>query len=385
MPAGSLKIGRLFGIPIFLHVTLLLILPLFAVVFAFTSVTFYYWPLGYNNLPMDDVSKLLWGVGAAILFFVSVLVHELAHSVVAVRRGYKISGITLFIFGGVSQIEAVPEEAKGEAWMAFVGPLSSIIIGLIFTPLFFIVNDLPSTMNLTGGTLVAVQATAITLSIIGFYNILLGLFNLLPAFPMDGGRVLRAELAKRMDFLKATRISVWIGKYSAIVMAIVGVFFNFWLILIAFFIYIGADEEWRVTQATSALKGVKVKEIMTTSVVTVTPETTIAEVWQHMSTERHIGYPVVKNGALVGVVTLSDVTRIKEAERQNKKVGEVMSRTPITVGPEEQTVKLFEMMSTRDINRVLVVQDKGLVGIVTRTDLMRAMDLQLARRKAAQG
>ncbi|HVO77382.1 MAG TPA: site-2 protease family protein, partial [Methanomassiliicoccales archaeon] len=209
MPA-SLRIGKLFGIPIYLHISLLLILPLFAFVFAYTSVTVFIFPLGYNNLPIDDISKIILGTVAAIVFFISVLVHELAHSVVAVRRGYKISGITLLIFGGVSQIEAEPEEAKGEAWMAFVGPLTSIIIGLVFTALFVLVNGLSSS--------IFVQAIAITLSIIGFYNILLGFFNLIPAFPMDGGRVLRAELAKRMDFLKATQISVSVGKYLAIVM-----------------------------------------------------------------------------------------------------------------------------------------------------------------------
>ncbi len=377
MPAGSLKIGRLFGIPVYLHVSLLLILPLFAVVFAFSAVTIYTFPLGYADLPIDDVSKLLWGIGSAIIFFISVLVHELAHSVVAVRRGYRISGITLFIFGGISQIEAIPEEAKGEAWMAFVGPLTSLIIGVVFTPLFIVVNGL--------GSDAAIQAIAITLSIIAFYNIVLGFFNLIPAFPMDGGRVLRAELAKHMDFLKATHIAVWVGKYMAIAMAIFGVLFNFWLILIAFFIYIGADEEWRVTQITAALKGVKVREIMTSNVVALTTENTLAEVMQHIMAERHVGYPVVQDGVPVGVVTLEDVTRVKESERANVKVGQVMSRALVTIGPEEQAVEVFKIMSAKDIGRVLVVQGKSLVGLVTRTDLMRAMDLMLARRKASHG
>ncbi|MGD1061488.1 MAG: CBS domain-containing protein [Methanomassiliicoccales archaeon] len=377
MPSGSLKIGKLFGIPVYLHVSLLLILPIFAVVFAFSAVTIYIFPLGYANLPISDISKLIWGIFSAIIFFVSVLAHELAHSVVAVRRGYKISGITLFIFGGISQIEEMPDEAKGEAWMAFVGPFSSIIIGLVFTPLFLVVNGL--------GNGAAVQAIAITMSIIAFYNILLGFFNLLPAFPMDGGRVLRAELAKRMDFLKATRIAVWVGKYLAIVMAIFGVLFNFWLILIAFFIYIGADEEWRVTQVTTALKGVKVREIMTAEVTTVSPDTPISDVMQRVMTERHIGYPVVQDGVPVGVVTLEDITRIKEQERANVTVGQVMSRALITIGPEEQAVEVFKIMSTKNIGRVLVVQGKNLVGLVTRTDLIRAMDLMLARRKASHG
>lgn len=377
MPSGSIKIGRLFGIPVFLHVSLLLILPLFAIVFAYSAVTIYIFPLGYANLPITDVEKIVWGGFSAIIFFVSVLVHELAHSVVGVKRGYKISGITLFIFGGISQVEDVPDEAKGEAWMAFVGPLSSIVIGLVFTPLFLVVNDL--------GSAVAVQAVAITLGIIAFYNILLGFFNLVPAFPMDGGRVLRAELAKRMDFLRATQIAVWVGKYMAIAMAIVGVLINFWLILIAFFIYLGADEEWRVTQISTALGGVKVREIMTSNVVAVTPETTLAEVMQRMMTERHIGYPVVEGGVPVGMVTLEDVTKVKEQERGSVKVGHVMSKSLITIGPDGQAVEVFKIMSAKNIGRVLVVEGRDLVGLVTRTDLMRAMDLMLAKRKATHG
>ena len=174
----SLRIGRILGIPIYLHFTFLIILPFFALVFGYTYSELFSFKIGFDNLAVDDVGKILLGVVAAVVFFASILIHELCHSYVALRNGYKISGITLLIFGGVSEIEEQPGEAKGEAWMAFVGPGSSLVIGAVVSSAYFLTKDL------SGG--VELQAIVLMFSLIGFYNILLGLFNLLPAFPMDG-------------------------------------------------------------------------------------------------------------------------------------------------------------------------------------------------------
>ncbi len=230
----SLRIGRILGIPIYLHFTFLIILPFFALVFGFSYSEFFGFKIGFNNLAIDDLGKALLGTLAAIVFFASILIHELCHSYVALRNHYKISGITLLIFGGVSEIEEQPGGAKGEAWMAFAGPGSSLVIGVIVSALYFLTRDL------NGG--VELQAAVLMFSLIGFYNILLGLFNLLPAFPMDGGRVLRALLARRLSFLKATKYAVDIGKVFAVGMGIFGLLtLNFILILIALFLFTGAE------------------------------------------------------------------------------------------------------------------------------------------------
>lgn len=368
---ASLKVARIFGIPIYLHVTLILILALFAVSFALTGGSFWIFKIGYGDLPIDLTGQLILGTVAAIILFVSVLVHELAHSYVALRKGYTITGITLFFFGGVSQIGKTPDRAPGEALMAFVGPASSIVIGAVFTPLFLLVDGL--------GTSVGIQAIAITLSVTGFYNLLLGAFNLVPAFPMDGGRVLRAYLAKRMGYLQATETAVNVGKAAAVIMAIFGFFYSIWFILLAIFVYMGAGQELEGTRVSEALRGLKVKDIMTKEVSTVDVMAPVSEVVQRMMTERHIGYPVRDHGKVIGMVTLEDVTKVPEDKRSVTFIKDVMSTRLVSIPSAAEAMDALELMSSRDIGRLVVmevVMEKGdMVGIVTRSDLIRAINM----------
>ncbi|HXZ23417.1 MAG TPA: site-2 protease family protein [Methanomassiliicoccales archaeon] len=373
--AASLKVARLFGIPIYIHFSLLLILPLFAVIFAlFSSPDFFYFRLNYASLPLDDVSKLLWGVVAAVIFFISILLHELAHSYVGIHRGYKISGITLFILGGVSQIEEMPEHAPGEALMAFIGPATSMVIGAILSPIAIFIGYSSSS--------VLVNAIAITISITGFYNLLLGAFNLVPAFPMDGGRVLRAELAKRENFLKATEQAAAIGKYLAIAMAIIGLFYNIWFIFIAIFIYMGADEELRVTRITESLRGYKVRDLMTKQVMTINIDASVEDLMQRMMAERHAGMPVLENGQPIGMAYLDDVLRIREAERPTTKVRQIVRRGVVTVAPGEDASEALKMMLSKQARRALVMDGSNLVGILSQTDLGRTVDIMMAKERA---
>ena len=368
---ASLKVARIFGIPIYLHVTLLLILPLFAYSFAVTTGSIWIFPVGYGDLPIDLTGQLVLGTIAAIILFVSILVHELAHSYIALKKGYTITGITLFIFGGVSQIGKTPDRAPGEALMAFVGPASSIAIGAVFTPIFLLVDSL--------GTSLTIQAVAITLSATAFYNLLLGAFNLIPAFPMDGGRVLRAGLAKRMGYLKATETAVNVGRAAAVIMAVIGFFYSIWFILIAIFIYMGAGEELEGTRVSEALRGLKVKDIMTKDVSSVDVMAPVSDVVNKMMTERHIGYPVQDHGKVVGMVTLEDVTKVPEDRRSLTFVKDVMSPHLVSIPAAAEAMDALQLMSKRDIGRLVVmevVMDNGnMVGIVTRSDLIRAVNM----------
>ncbi len=368
---ASLKVARIFGIPIYLHISLLLILPLFAFSFAITGGSIWIYKIGYGDLPLDLTGQILLGTLAAVILFISILVHELAHSYIALRKGYTITGITLFIFGGVSQIGKTPDRAPGEALMAFVGPASSIIIGAVFTPIYLLVDSM--------GTSLTIQALAITLSATAFYNLILGAFNLVPAFPMDGGRVLRASLAKRMGYLKATETAVNVGKVAAVVMAVIGFFYNFWFIFIAIFIFMGADSELAGTRVSEALRGLKVKDIMTKDVSSVDVMTPLNEVVRKMMTERHIGYPVLELGKIVGMVTLEDVTKIPEERRSLTFARDVMSTHLVSIPAEAEAMDALQLMSSRNIGRLVVMQvvmENGLmVGIVTRTDLIRAVNM----------
>jgi Zn-dependent protease/predicted transcriptional regulator len=368
---ASLRIGRILGIPIYLHFTFLIILPFFALVFGFAYSEMFGFGIGFANLAVDDLGKVLLGTVSAVIFFASILVHELAHSYVALRKGYKISGITLLIFGGVSEIEEQPGQAKGEALMAFVGPGSSLVIGAVVSGAYYL------TKGLTGG--VGLQALVLMFSLIGFYNILLGLFNLLPAFPMDGGRVLRALLSRKMGFLKATKLSVQIGKAFAVGMGVFGLLtFNFILILIALFLFTGAEGEYQQTKVTTLLTGVKVGEIMTRNVSTITPQETARELLARMMREKHMGYPVMEGEKVVGMVTFQDVTMVPDEKRDNTLVRDIMSKNLIHVPPYMEAVDALKVFNDRSIGRIVVMVDGKLIGILSRTDMVRAMDMLAA-------
>lgn len=226
---NSLQIARILGIPIKIHISFLLVLPFFAWIFAIQPE-----PFGFAGVE-STILKYSLSLLTAILLFVSVLIHELAHSYFSLRYGGSISEITLYLIGGVSSMKEELHEPSKEAKMAFVGPLSSIIIGIVLLAFTSLFN--PAASFSDGGSLF------LMIFILGYINIILGLFNLIPAFPMDGGRILRAFLAQRMDFVEATEKAATIGKIFAFLMGLAGLFMSFWLILIAFFIHMGASGE----------------------------------------------------------------------------------------------------------------------------------------------
>lgn len=226
---NSLQIAKILGIPIKIHVSFLLVLPFFAWIFAIQPE-----PFGFAGIE-SELLKYSLSLLTAILLFVSVLIHELAHSYFSLRYGGSISEITLYLIGGVSAMEEELRDPSSEAKMAFVGPLSSIIIGILLLLFNYLFN--PAT------SLSQSNSLFLMIFILGYINIILGLFNLIPAFPMDGGRILRAFFAQRMDFVEATEKAATIGKILAFVMGLIGLFSSVWLILIAVFIYMGASGE----------------------------------------------------------------------------------------------------------------------------------------------
>ena len=340
----SLKICRIFGIEVYVHFSLLFIL-LFLIYVLYVSPP----PFGFSNL--RGVERLALSIAMAVLLFVCILLHELSHSLVAMRFGAKVRGIVLFIFGGVALIENIPKEPKKEFLMAFAGPLMSLAIATIS----FLLMPLNRQFFF----------------LLGYLNLILALFNLIPAFPMDGGRILRSILARKMGFVRATRVSAEIGKFLAVLMAIFGIFVSWWLILIALFIYIGASEEEKLVTVEGLLARFKVKDIMTPNPIYVTPDTKVRDVIDLMLKYKHLGYPVVENGKLVGIVTLKDVINADEDAR----VKDVMSKDVVTVSPETNAFDALKIMSERGIGRIPVVEDGRLVGIVSRSDVVRVLEI----------
>jgi len=360
---SSLKIGSVLGIPIKLHITFLLVLPMFAYVFAINPQ-----PFGFQGVEPPTLRYAL-SILTAILLFVSILLHELAHSYLAMRYGINIESITLFLFGGVSAMEEMPRKPGQEAKMAFAGPLTSLIIGTISLLIYWsLISPNPSLSQ---------NPISHILWILGSMNIVLGIFNLLPAFPMDGGRVLRSFYARRMSYVKATQSAASIGKLFAILMAIFGILIgNLWFPLIALFIYVGASEEERSTQAEVTLENIFVRDIMSKDVVSVSPTTTVEELVQFMFEKKHMGYPVMERDSLKGIVTFTDIERIPYHDRPAALVSDIMTKDVITVPSNAQASDVLKLISARNIGRVVVVDNGSVVGILSRTDLVRVLKLR---------
>jgi len=210
---------------------------------------------------------------------------------------------------------------------------------------------------------------------IAILNIVLGIFNLLPAFPMDGGRVLRAWLAERMSYIRATREAAGIGKMFAIIMGIFGFFYSFWFILIAFFIYIGASEEEKATEINVILEGVKIKEIMSKEVHTVTSGISVEELVEYIFRFKHMGYPVVDDGQLKGIVTFTDMQKVSKEARKVVKVSQIMSKNIIGLQEDDDAINALKLMTLNNIGRILVKKGEKISGIISRTDIIRAVQL----------
>lgn len=376
---GSFEIGRLAGIPIKIHYTFFLIIPIFAVIIGTQielTVSLVEQVFGLTepidaSLITEGFMPYILGVLVAFLLFVGVFLHEMAHSVVALRKGMKVSSVTLFILGGASEIEdEVSPKPRDELPMAIAGPLMSLFIGLVSEGIAYV-------------SLISIPDAAVAglffyiFGYLGILNIVLFFFNLLPAFPMDGGRVLRALLAIWLPIEKATRIAAEIGRVVAIIFGIIGlVTFNVILILIAVFIYLGAGQEVTMVRYTQLLAGVKVRDAMTSPVTTVPPEMPVPEAMDLMYSTRHLGFPVIDRGTLAGMITLQDIQTASGIDRDALQVRDIMTREVITITPDHDLYDALKILAPNTIGRIPVVEGGQVTGIVTRTDILKLMEIR---------
>ena len=377
----SYRIGSIGGIPIKLHLSFLIILLIFIWIFAVNDFRIKTLGIiiGFGGMNISTWLKYLLGAIASVLFFATLLFHELSHSFVARRYGTKIRSITLFVLGGVAQMEEIPKEPRKEAKVSAAGPAFSMSIGIIASAIYYIFG--PVSLTAPGATFR--DAALIVVGIIAFYNVLLGLFNLIPAFPMDGGRILRAWFATRMTYIDATKKAVAVGKSFAFAMGLFGLLTlpgGVWLLLIAIFIYFGASGEEQATIISVSLEGVKARDVMTAvpNVVYVPPDMTLNQLVDVMFRTKHIGYPVQEeqSSPVLGVITFGDVRQIPASKRDTTRVEEVMKREIISIGPDADASDALKLMSTKNIGRLIVMADGQMVGIISRTDLMRAVQFR---------
>ncbi len=365
MFSNSIKLTRLFGIDVELDFSWLIIF----MVFSFSLATGYF----PGIIPeMEDWVYWLMGIFTTVLLFTSVLIHEFAHSLMAIREGHDIKKITLFIFGGVAQLDEEPKTSPAEFKITIVGPLSSIVVALLFWLIYLIFPfELPIT-----------QIWAFLANI----NLTISLVNMVPAFPLDGGRILRAIIwYYKKDQLLATKISVIAGSIFAFLLIGFGFLITvtvsvmgLWYIFLGWLLYQAGQSSYSQVSLKNTLSGYRVKDVMSREVVVVSTEQTVEELIDEFYKYKVSAFPVVGGSYLAGLVTMNQVKTVDRAKFGQTKVRDIITPLSecIVMEPENEAVDAMMKMAQHNAGRVLVMRDGYLVGILSHTDMMRLVKMK---------
>lgn len=366
---AQIKLGRLFGIRIGLHYSWLII----AILIAFSLVE------QFATVHRDWSRGMIWGTAilTAVLFFVSIVLHELGHSVVAQSRGIRVPSIVLFALGGISQMEKESPDAKTEFWMAFAGPLVSMAIGVFCL-------GLARTLG-WGGMSSASNPVAAMLGWLGYINFMLAIFNLIPGYPLDGGRVFRAVvwwITGNME--RSTRTAAVVGQGFAFIFIFVGLwrffhgagFAGLWIAFIGWFLLDASRSSYAQVELLHVLRGVKVRDVMDRDCTPVDASLTLQSlVDEHSLPTGRRCFVVQKNGYLAGLITTADIGRIGRERWPVTTVEEAMKplRQLHTVSPNSPVAQALDTMARENVNQLPVVTDGHLEGTLSRTHLLQVL------------
>ncbi|MFY9561608.1 MAG: site-2 protease family protein [Terriglobales bacterium] len=364
MRSWSIPAGRLFGIEIRVHLT-------------FFFLLFFVWGLEKGT---QDSTAALRGLGLVGIVFGSVILHELGHALVARRAGVPAKGIVLLPIGGVTildEAQALPDSAnawKRDIRIAVAGPLVNLLLAgvsalvlLTVIPGFQLGRPLVHSSNLLRSLVWA--------------NVYLGLFNLLPAYPMDGGRVLRALFSRQMDPIHATQRAVRIGHVFATLFMMVGMLMsNWWLVMIGFFLFVGAQLEERSAVFHSVLQSVRLEEVMLTDFATLSPADTLEDALDKAVHTLQDDFPVVRGSDMVGVISKQKILDALRADG-NGYVQAAMNRLFDVASKQDSLASAFRKLAARNLSIIPVVDEQRLIGIVTLQNLMHSMALLAESRK----
>jgi len=354
----SWRIARFAGIDVFLHATFLIFLAWIAVV---------YWNIG------QSLNAVLSGVAFVLVLFACVVLHEFGHALTARRFGIGTKNITLLPIGGVASLEKLPEDPWQEIAVAIAGPMVNIVIALALWA-WIRLNDLPldiEQINLADG---------FSIGALLIVNIVLVAFNMLPAFPMDGGRVFRASLALAMPRDRATEIAAATGRGFAIFFGILGLFYNPFLVVIAVFIWIGANSESGMEMMKSRLFGVSAGQAMLTEFHALSPADPLSNAMSYTLSSNQVDFPVIANGQVQGVLTQVDLVRgLKEAD-DTAQVERFMRPDLKQIEKDQPVQRALEtLLSSRD--PLLAVTEKGqFIGILDMQNIMELVNFKAALR-----
>ncbi len=366
----SLQIARVFGIPIEINYSWIIIFLLIT-----WSLAAGYYPV---LLPLRN-EYVYWSaaVVSAVLLFVSLLLHELSHSLVAINSGIPIKKISLFIFGGVAHMEKEPESSSVELKIALAGPACSFVIAaLCFLAAFLLPNR--------GAWQIAVAV----LLYMGLVNSAIVIFNSIPGFPLDGGRVFRAVLWHFVgDLRSSTRIATYFGKFFSYLIMSLGIFFLYrqeflngiWFLVLGLFLHEAAEMSYQQLILKKALVGVHVKDVMSEDVISVSPGLSLDRlVNEYFFKHRYMGFPVVENGMLKGIVTLHDVKAFPQEQWPSTAVYQAMTpaRHDLIVCPETDCLEALLQVTKSGLGRLLVVDQGRLTGIITQRGLVKLFEIK---------
>jgi len=370
MFGSSIKLFKVFGIEIRLDYSWFIIFALFAYFFGFI-----YFPSVLPGLNKGLLALIT--IVTVILFFISVLIHEMSHSLVARRKGTSVKRITLFLFGGMAQIEKEPETPYSEFIMAIAGPAASFVIAIIFGVIWAFTGNI----NL-------IREPVKYLSII---NIVLGVFNMLPGYPLDGGRVLRSIIWKVTGSLeRATFIASTVGRVIGFMVIAVGIFYIFtgnflngvWLAFIGWFLQSSAQMGYRQLIFETSIKGIKVRDVMNENIVNVTKDITIQDLVDDYFMKYRFGrFPVIedeKTQRFIGVISLHDIKGVSKEEWPEVKIGDIVKSVSESekVDMSMEISDAIKKMGKNDLGHLAVMSGDKLRGIITKSDVMRFIKIR---------
>ncbi len=360
---ATFKLARLKGIDVGVHFSWFIAVVLFTVIFAESQ---------YPDLYPDWSTAQYWGVALAsvLLLFLSVLLHEFGHALVAQSRGVPVKSITLFIFGGVAGLARESDDSGDEFWIAIAGPAVSVTLAGIFGTLWLVFSGVN-------------EQLAAILGYLAFINVMLVLFNMIPGFPLDGGRVLRAAIWRATgDMRRATRIVAALGVaigtvfiIGGLLLVVTGYLVNgIWAIVIGWFLQSAAEQGKAAVDQQVAFRDVLTRDLMNRSPVTIEPHVDLETMAEDFILARNArGLPVLDEGRLVGIVTVTDLRKVPRGEWSNKRVDEIMTPFDMVkvVAPDVPVALALGTMSEGDFHQMPVLENGRLVGLLTRSELVR--------------
>ena len=352
----SWKLGRFAGIDVYIHATFLLLIGF---------VGFSYWQ------QEKTYSAVLSGIGFILALFLCVVLHEYGHALTARRYGITTRDITLYPIGGVARLERMPDDPRQELRVALAGPAVNVLIAAVLLAWLFFTGALPSvaSLSVTSGTF---------LERLMLVNATLALFNLIPAFPMDGGRVLRALLATRLEYTQATHIAAVIGQGVAVVFGFIGLFSNPFLVFIALFVWIGAEQEASMVRMKTSLGGIPVSRAMVTEFHTLEASHPLSRAVEYILVGSQHDFPVLDGGQVVGILTRQDLMKALAQRGEDFPVSSIMSREFRSVDSYDMLESAFASMQACQCHTMPVTHAGQLVGLLTMENVGEFLAIQAA-------